>query len=170
MALIRHASPTRAQQSMAGHSHTGSGEAASQPTMQKSGCSVGMGCVVGKGASLGQGAALAAGSVLPAGTSVPAGQVWAGNPAVKVGEVGSEDAEGAARTAELTAELGKLHMEEAWKELALVEQEHDDYKRERERTPDRIASLRYDPQWVPLPSLGEQLSRLGIHSVHYTPP
>ena len=133
-------------------------------------CSVGMGCVVGKGASLGKGAALAAGSVLPPGASVPAGQIWGGNPAAKVGDVTPADADGALRTAELTAELGKLHMDEAWKDLGLVNEELEDRKRERLRTPDFISSLRQDPKWVPMPSLGENLSRMGIHSVNYTPP
>ena len=133
-------------------------------------CSVGMGCIVGKGASLGKGAALTAGSVLPAGKAVPAGQVWGGNPAAQVGEVSADDAEGAMRTAEVTAELGKLHMDEAWKDYQLVNEELEDRKRERHRTPDFISSLREDPKWVPLPSLGEHLTRMGIHSVHYTPP
>ena len=97
--------------------------------------SVGMGCMIGKGASLGPGAALAAGSVLTPGTAVPAKQLWGGNPAVQIGDVGADAAAGVVRTAEVTAELAKIHMEEAWKDLQLVEQEHEDYKREKVRTP-----------------------------------
>lgn len=132
--------------------------------------SVGMGCTVGKGASLGAGSALAAGSVLKPGVAVPAGELWGGNPAVKVGTVGADAAAGVVRTAEVTAELAKIHMEEAWKDLQLVEQEHEDYKREKTRTPDYMEGLRYDPKWIPLPTLGENLAKMGIHSNTYTPP
>ena len=132
--------------------------------------SVGMGCMIGKGASLGPGAALAAGSVLKPGTAVPAKQLWGGNPAVQIGDVGADAAAGVVRTAEVTAELAKIHMEEAWKDLQLVEQEHEDYKREKFRTPDFAESLREDPKWVPLPTLGEHLAKMGIHSNTYTPP
>jgi len=74
------------------------------------------------------------------------------------------------RTAEVTTELAKIHMDEAWKDLALVEQEHDDYKRQRYRTADHISALREDPGWVPLPTLGEHLTKIGVHSNTYTPP
>jgi len=129
-----------------------------------------MGCTLAKGSSLGAGAALSAGSVLPAGTAVPAGQLWAGNPAKFVAEMTADATEGTVRTAEITAELAKLHMDEAWKDLSLVNQEHDDYKREEYRTPDFISSLRADPKWVPLPTLGAYLTKIGIHSNLYTPP
>ena len=86
------------------------------------GCSVGMGCKVGKGAKLMSGSSLAAGSVLPAGAVVPAGQVWSGSPASYVSDVSSEAADGVVRSAEVTMELSKVHMDEAWKDLALVEQ------------------------------------------------
>jgi len=134
------------------------------------GCSVGMGCKVGKGAKLMSGSSLAAGSVLPAGAVVPAGQVWSGSPASYVSDVSSEAADGVVRSAEVTMELSKVHMDEAWKDLALVEQEHEDYKRQNFRTPDYIASLREDPKWVPLPTLGEHLTKFGVHSNTYTPP
>lgn len=130
-------------------------------------CSVGMGSKIGKGASLGAGAALAAGSVLPAGAKVPAGQLWGGNPAKFVSEMSSE---GTVQTAEVTAALAKLHMAEAWKDLDLVNQEHDDYKREALRTPDLISQMREDPKWVPMPTLGEALTKIGVHSNMHTPP
>jgi len=133
-------------------------------------CSVGMGCKIGKGSSLGAGAALAAGSVLPAGSTVPAGQLWGGNPAKFVAQMGPEANEGTVRNAEVTAELAKLHMAEAWKDLSLVNQEHEDYKREAYRTPDFVSSLREDPKWVPLPTLGETLTKIGVHSNTHTPP
>ena len=132
--------------------------------------SVGMGCKIGTGASLGAGSALAAGSVLRAGTAVPAGELWGGNPAKLVSKLGAEAAAGTVATAEVTAGLAKLHQEEAWKDLGLVNQEHDDYKREAYRTPDFVASLRADPKWVPLPTLGSYLTKIGVHSTYHTPP
>jgi len=133
-------------------------------------CSVGMGCKVGKGASVGKGAALAAGAVLPAGASVPAGQLWGGVPAKKVGDLAPDAAAGTALTCEVTSALAKIHMEEAWKDLALVEEEHEMYKRAKDRTTERLETMREDPKWVPLPSLGEQLSKMGVHSNAYVPP
>ena len=133
-------------------------------------CSVGMGAKVLSGASLGNGSVLEAGSVLRAGTAVPAGERWAGNPAAKVGDVGGDEVEGIGRTAEVTAELAKIHADEAWKEYWLVDQEHDDYKREKGRTADEISYMRHDPKWVPLPTLGEHLTKIGVHSNNYTPP
>lgn len=133
-------------------------------------CSVGMGCKVGKGASIGSGAALAAGSVLPAGATVPPGQLWGGAPAKKLSDLSPDAAAGVVRTCEVTAELAKIHMDEAWKDLQMVNEEHDDYKREVQRTPDRLASMRDDPKWVPMPSLGEYLSKAGVHSNTYVPP
>ena len=132
--------------------------------------SVGMGCKVGKGASLGAGAALAAGSVLPAGASVPPGQLWSGVPAKYVGDVGAEARDGLVRTCEVTAELAKIHMGEAWKELGLVEQEAEDYKRQKDRTPERLEGMRDDPNWVPMPTLGEHLAKMGVHSNPHVPP
>jgi carbonic anhydrase/acetyltransferase-like protein (isoleucine patch superfamily) len=129
---------------------------------------VGLGCKMLAGSSLGSQSVLAAGSVLPAGTAVPSGEMWAGSPAKKVGVVDPEEVAGIVRTAEITAELAKVHMDEAWKNLSLVEQEHDDYKRQMDRTPDVISSMREDPKWVPLPTLGEFLTKVGIHSNLYT--
>jgi len=149
--------------------HIGAGAVVQSATLGDE-SSVGMGSNIGKGASLGAGAALAAGSVLPAGTAVPAGQLWGGNPAKFVSNVSAEAAEGTVRTAEITAELAKLHMQEAWKDLSLVNQEHEDYKREEYRTPDFISSLRQDPKWVPLPTLGAYLTKLGVHTNTHTPP
>mmetsp|Transcript_73315 Transcript_73315/g.162790 ORF Transcript_73315/g.162790 Transcript_73315/m.162790 type:complete len:225 (-) Transcript_73315:748-1422(-) len=129
--------------------------------------SVGVGCKVLKGSSLGARSILAAGSVLPAGASVPPGEMWAGSPAKKVGTVDDEDVAGIVGVAEVTGELAKLHMDEAWKPLALCEQEHGDYKRQRERTPDMISFMREDPGWTPLPTLGGFLKKINIHSVTY---
>ena len=53
---------------------------------------------------------------------MPAGQVWSGSPASYVSDVSSEAADGVVRSAEVTMELSKVHMDEAWKDLALVEQ------------------------------------------------
>ena len=133
-------------------------------------CSVGMGCKLGKGSSIGKGGALAAGSVLPAGASVPAGQLWGGNPAEKLADLTPDQLTGMVRTCEVTAELAKIHMEEAWKELSLVEQDAEDHKRARHRTVDRLESMRDDPKWVPMPSLGENLSKIGVHSNTFVPP
>jgi len=101
---------------------------------------------------------------------VPAGQLWGGIPAAKLADLGPDAAAGMVRTAEVTAELGKLHMAEAWKDLGLVEQEHNDYKRETFRTPDRLSGMRDDPKWVPLPSLGAHLSKIGVHESTFVPP
>lgn len=134
-----------------------------------SGSSIGAGCKVLKGASVGEGSVLTAGSVLPAGASVPSGEVWSGVPAAKVERITDADVAGIAATAELTADMGRLHMDHSWKDLALVEQEHGDYKRQRHRTPEAISSLRQDPGWVPLPTLGGFLSEIGAHSQTYVP-
>jgi len=149
--------------------HIGAGAIVQSATLGDE-CSVGMGCVLGKGSSVGAGAALAAGSVLPQGKAVPAGQLWGGKPAVKVGEVSEEMLSGTVRSAEITAELGKIHMDEAWKDLQLVEQEHEDRKREFFRTPEFISQLREDPKWVPMPTLGEHLTKIGVHENSHTPP
>lgn len=133
-------------------------------------CSIGMGAKVGKGATIGSGAALAAGSVLPAGASVPAGELWGGIPAKKVSAIGVDAKEGMVRTCEVTAELAKIHMDEAWKDLALCEQEHEDYKRQETRTPERLSAMRDDPKWVPLPTLGEHLAKIGVQSNLHVPP
>ena len=50
-------------------------------------------------------------------------------------------------TASLTADLGALHMDEAWKDLMLVDQEHNDAKRQRTRTIERMEQMREDPEW-----------------------
>ena len=120
-----------------------------------------------KGSSLGKGSILTAGSVLPAGASVPSGEVWGGNPAKKVGLAGDDDATGVVAVAQMTNELAKMHADEAWKDLALIEQEKGDYKRQVERTPEVIAGMRRDPGWVPLPTLGGFLGKLEIHSQTY---
>jgi len=131
--------------------------------------SIGAGCKVLKGSSVGARSILTAGSVVPAGTSIPSGEVWSGSPAKKVAAVSEEDLAGIVSFADVTAELAKLHMDEAWKPLALVEQEHADYKRQRERTPDMISFMRYDPKWIPLPTLGGFLKKIDLHSYTYLP-
>jgi hypothetical protein len=70
----------------------------------------------------------------------------------------------------VTSELAKIHAAECWKEYGLVEQEAGDYKRAALRTPDRLESMRDDPKWVPMPSLGEQLAKIGVHSNTFVPP
>jgi len=95
-------------------------------------------------------------------------QTWGGSPAKFVSKTAETDVAGIINISVVTAELGKLHMEEAWKDPALVNQEHDDYKREVHRTPEYISSLRYDPGWVPLPTLGEHLSKIGVLQQTYT--
>ena len=67
----------------------------------------------------------------------------------------------------MTADLAALHMDECWKDAALVEQEHEDYKRERTRTPEYLASLREDPGWVPLPTLGQHLEEMGMFEMKH---
>ena len=126
-----------------------------------------MGCMLLKGSSLGARSVLTAGSVLPAGAAVPSGEVWGGNPAKKVGLVGEEDTSGIVGVSQLTFELAKMHADEAWKDLALIEQEKGDYKRQVERTPEVIAGMRRDPGWVPLPTLGGHLSKLEAHTQTY---
>lgn len=125
--------------------------------------SVGLGCKVLEGASVGKGSMLAAGSVLAAKESIPAGQVWAGAPAKFVCNVLPEESVGLVHTNGIISEMSKIHMEEAWKNLELVEEQHDDYKREVHRTEDYIASLPVDPEWHPLPTLGEAIEKIGVH-------
>ena len=129
--------------------------------------SVGMGCKMMKGSSLGARSILVAGSVLQAGAAVPSGEVWGGIPAKKMAAITDDDVSGIASVAELTNEIAKLHADEAWKDLALIEQEKGDYKRQSDRTPDFIAGLRRDPGWVPLPTLGGALSKLEVHTQSY---
>ena len=151
------------------HVHIGAGAIVSGAKLGDE-SSVGMGSKVGKGASLGAGAALAAGSVLPPGVTVPPGELWGGSPAKLVSKRPGDASAAAVTNAEVTSSLARLHQEEAWKELGLANQEHDDYKRETYRTPDYISSLRTDPKWVPLPTLGEYLTKIGAHSNYHTPP
>ena len=42
-----------------------------------------------------------------------------------------------------------------------MEIDAEDYKRDAERTPAMIASQRFDPKWVPMPTLGKQLEEIG---------
>lgn len=125
------------------------------------GSSVGMGAKVGTKSSIGAGAILAAGSVLKPGTTIPPKQLWAGVPAAYVREVSADEAEGLLVQARFTADMATLHCDEAWKDVTQVEVEAADYKRETERTPQMIASQRFDPKWVPLPTLGGYLEKIG---------
>jgi hypothetical protein len=134
------------------------------------GASVGLGAKVAAGCDLGAACALAAGSVLPKGTNVPAGQLWAGAPAKYVRALTPEESAGHAQMLQVTSELAALHMDECWKDAALVEQEHEDYKRERTRTPEYAASLREDPGWTPLPTLGQHLEQMGMFEMKHAPP
>ena len=59
------------------------------------------------------------------------GQVWAGAPAKQVGTATRTEGDSLIATASLTADLGTLHMDEAWKDLMLVDQEQNDEKRQR---------------------------------------
>ena len=149
-------------------SHVGAGAIVQHATIGD-GASVGVGCKIFKGASIGARAALAAGSVLPAGASVPDGEEWAGSPAKKVGTNSDDDAAGLAAHGALTAELAALHADEAWKDMGLVEQEKGDYKREKGRTAEYIQTMREDPGWVPMPTLGEKLSEIGAREQYYVP-
>lgn len=133
------------------------------------GSSIGMGCTIGKGCTVGEGAVVTSGSVLPAGTTVPAGQMWSGAPAVSVGTVSDADAQGIVATAELSSALGGVHMDECWKEPALVLESMEDYKRQEWRFPERLSQLREDPDWVPMPTLGGFLEKEGVYDMTYVP-
>ena len=50
-----------------------------------------------------------------------------------------------------------------------MQQEADDYKREKGRTPEYIQTMREDPGWVPLPTLGEKLSEMGAREQYFVP-
>lgn len=130
-------------------------------------CSVGLGAIVGKGSSLGKHSFLAAGAVLPAGSKIPDGQVWAGAPAKQVGTATATEGDSLVATASLTADLGTLHMDEAWKDLMLVDQEHVDEKRQRTRTIERMEQMREDPEWYPMPTLGEWLRKHEVRERSY---
>lgn len=133
------------------------------------GSSLGMGCKVGKGCTIGAGAVIAGGSVLPPGTDVPAGQFWAGAPAAFVGAVSEEEAAGLMENVQFTSALGGLHQEEAWKPPALIEQDLADYKVVRYRTPHYITTMRYDPGWVPMKTLGDFLEEKSAYDLATVP-
>jgi len=133
------------------------------------GSSVGMGCKVGKGCTIGAGAVIAGGSVLPPGTDVPAGQLWAGAPAAFVGAVSEEDAEGILENVQFSTSLGQVHQHEAWKSPAQIEQDLADYKIVRYRTPAYISTMRFDPKWVPMKTLGETLEAEGAYDLKMCP-
>lgn len=133
------------------------------------GSSVGMGAKVGAKCSVGAGAILAAGSVLKPGTAVPPKQLWAGVPAAYIREVSAEEAEGLLEHARFTADMATMHCDEAWKDVTQVEADAEDYKRDAERTPAMIASQRFDPKWVPLPTLGEHLEKIGAFDLKVAP-
>lgn len=124
--------------------------------------SIGLGCKVAAGCTIGKNAMLAAGSVLPAGSVVPAGQVWGGSPAKQLGTATATEAASLVAIASLTSDLASLHMDEAWKDLSLVEQEHGDYKRQKSQTLEVMEQLREDPGWVPLPTLGEWITKTEV--------
>jgi len=133
------------------------------------GSSLGMGCKVGKGCTIGAGAVIAGGSVLPPGTDVPAGQFWAGAPAKFVGPVSDDEAAGILENVQFTSALGGVHQSEAWKPPALIEQDLADYKVVRYRTPTYITTMRYDPGWVPMKTLGDFLEEEKSYDIAYVP-
>ena len=45
-----------------------------------------------------------------------------------------------------------------------MDQEHADYKRQVQQTPETISAMRSDPGWVPLPTLGEWLTKTEVHT------
>jgi len=57
-------------------------------------------------------------------------------------------------------ELSKVHSEESKKELMQAEVEYEDYKREVSRTEETISSMRQDPGWRPLPTLGQKIGKI----------
>lgn len=50
----------------------------------------------------------------------------------------------------------------------MVEQEHADYKRQAQQTPETISAMREDPGWVPLPTLGEWLAKAEVSTRTFT--
>ena len=53
-------------------------------------------------------------------------------------------------------------------DLSMVEQEHADYKRQAQQTPETISAMREDPGWVPLPTLGEWLAKAEVSTRTFT--
>ena len=53
-------------------------------------------------------------------------------------------------------------------DLSLVDQEHADYKRQAQQTPETISAMREDPGWVPLPTLGEWLAKTEVSTRSFT--
>ena len=139
------------------------------------GCVVGDGCSVGLGATLsadctiGDGAIISAGAVLPPKTTVPPRTLWGGAPAVQMGTLGEGDEEGLADAAVITQKLSTLHRHAAWMAPEDIELEAEDYKRESDRTPLTLSQMRYDPKWVPLPTLGQYLEEIGAYDATYVP-
>jgi len=131
--------------------------------------SVGIGSTILAGAEVSKNSMLAAGSVLAAGVKVPSGQLWAGNPAKFVCDLTAEDIDGMIKSAELTSAMSAMHHEECWKDLQQIEQDHKDYKTENERDPEYAYTLRdyHDGIFEPLPTLSEQLARIGAPSHTY---
>ena len=134
-----------------------------------SNCSVGIGATVGANCTLGDGSVLCAGAVLPPNTQLPAREVWTGAPAARVGTAAEAEAAVVAENVSLAARIAAVHAEECWKDAALVEEEAGDYKIAKQRTPQYISTLREDPKWTPLPSLGDFLERSGAYEISSTP-
>lgn len=80
-------------------------------------CTVGDGAYVGPGASLALGAVVENGAILAAGSHVPkdarvhAWELWAGNPAQKIGEVSEEQAKEVARIVHEQADAARAHVQ-----------------------------------------------------------
>jgi len=83
------------------------------------------------------------------------------------GHVTATEADSLIAAASLTADLASLHMDEAWKDLMLAEQEHVDQERQRTRTIERIEQMREDPEWHPMPTLGEWLTKHEVRERSY---
>eukprot|EP00308_Calcidiscus_leptoporus_P004812 CAMPEP_0119404026 /NCGR_PEP_ID=MMETSP1334-20130426/143684_1 /TAXON_ID=127549 /ORGANISM="Calcidiscus leptoporus, Strain RCC1130" /LENGTH=280 /DNA_ID=CAMNT_0007427983 /DNA_START=11 /DNA_END=853 /DNA_ORIENTATION=+ len=133
------------------------------------GCAIGMGCNVGAGCTIGEGSVLAAGAVLSPGTSVPPGQVWSGAPAKMAAAVSAADSDVVKENGTLAGKLAAVHAAEAWKAAEAIDQEKGDYKIQKQRTAQYISTLREDPKWVPMPTLGDFLEKSSAYELPSTP-
>jgi gamma-carbonic anhydrase len=73
---------------------------------------VGAGCVVNAGVRIGWGSVVEANSVVPPDVEIPPGEVWAGNPAQKVRDIGAEEVETNRSSAESNVTTTQAHMYE----------------------------------------------------------
>mmetsp|Transcript_10767 Transcript_10767/g.13971 ORF Transcript_10767/g.13971 Transcript_10767/m.13971 type:complete len:197 (+) Transcript_10767:147-737(+) len=81
-------------------------------------CTIGDGCLIGAGSKVLQGArvehfsVVLPGSVVPPGRLIPSGQVWGGNPAVYIKDLGEGEIAEIKEKADRTHELAKEHLDE----------------------------------------------------------